>query len=190
MERSIGITGCLVVMLIAGLQMLGTPSPGGGSPAGTAGPKEKPAAPWAFPLQEMDVALAEGEARAAQRAWHQAFLAVLGSGRWEGMLEVGDARLKMGQTVGAGEDPRATARKLYLDALLWARGERSLDGVLRAGEAFAALGDREVVEQALSIAQGMATGSRDPQAQERLRAFRERWTTHPLQAEGQGIGRP
>ena len=50
----------------------------------------------------------------------------------------------------------------------------SLDGVLRTAEAFAALGGREVVEQGVRIAEGLATQRRDGQASERVRTFRER----------------
>ena len=82
------------------------------------------------------------------------------------------AEVVAGRSVGSGEYPRPAAwevsmragdearargdapaaRRAYLTALFRARGERSLPGVVRAAEGFEALGDREVVEQALKIA--------------------------------------
>jgi hypothetical protein len=84
-----------------------------------------------------------------------AALAEVGAGRsvttaptsradWPALLQVGD------EARSRGDAP--AARQAYLGALFRARGERSMIGVLRAAEGFRALGDRDVVEQALRIA--------------------------------------
>lgn len=55
--------------------------------------------------------------------------------------------------------------------------------MLRMAEAFAALGDREVAaQQCVHIAEGLATRSRNAQAHDHVRAFRER-----LAAQGSGV---
>jgi DNA-binding GntR family transcriptional regulator len=46
---------------------------------------------WTAPLHRMDEALAAGDIRLAERAWHDAYGQALGSRRWEGMVEAGDA---------------------------------------------------------------------------------------------------
>jgi hypothetical protein len=62
------------------------------------------------------------------------------------MLAVGDARLRIDQSTGPGNTAVAKAREAYLAALFRARQEGSLEGVIRAAEAFDALGDVEVAD--------------------------------------------
>lgn len=59
-------------------------------------------------------------------------------------------------------------RAAALAALFRSRGRGSLEGVLRACETFAALGDREVVTACVRIARGMAGTDR---VDDRLRAL-------------------
>ena len=78
-----------------------------------------------------------------------------------------------------GDDARArgdalAARRAYLAGLFRARGERSLPGVVRAAEGFAALGDDEVVAQALAMAAPLAAAGADDEARARLAALRQR----------------
>jgi hypothetical protein len=107
--------------------------------------------PWAEYLNSMDDALAAGDARAADWALRQAHWVALGSRRWEGMIEVGDAARRVGNVTAA--------RTAYLTAAFRARRLGSLDGVLGCAEAFAALGDREVAEQWLGVARDLARPS-------------------------------
>jgi hypothetical protein len=107
-------------------------------------------------LRLVDDALRRGDVSAAVRAWHDAHRAALGSRQWEPMLAVGDARLRVGAASGFVREARSAARQHYLAALFRARQRGAVDGVLRVAEAFAALGDREVVEGALRIAQELA----------------------------------
>jgi hypothetical protein len=99
---------------------------------------------WASALTAFDEALARGDASAALRIWSEAHSAALRSRHWEGMLAVGDARLRIDQSTGPGSTAVAKAREAYLAALFRARQEGSLEGVIRAAEAFDALGDVEV----------------------------------------------
>jgi hypothetical protein len=72
--------------------------------------------------------------------------------------------MRVGDVAGMRSVAATKARPLYLSALLRARGVSSLDGVLRAAEAFAALGDREVVDQAIVIAAKVAAQERNVEA--------------------------
>ena len=95
--------------------------------------------------------------------------------------------------VGLGGFKKAAevkARTIYLAALFRARQEASLDGVLRAAEAFAELGDAPVVEQCLKLARPLAAETRDARADRRLRVFAERWEARRLEVEHQNeLGR-
>lgn len=133
-------------------------------------------APWRDSIRTLDDALAKKEIGAAERALHQAYLAALGSRRWEGMVEVGDATLRVGEVSGYRKVSEPKARQLYLLAFFRARQQGSIDGLLRAAEGFAALGDREVAEQGIRLAerlaeQGGATEARD---RARVHVLRER----------------
>src|SRR5438445_11856052 len=76
----------------------------------------------------------------AELSWPDAYRAALGSRRWDAMVEVGDAALRIGEATGDREVAAARARRCYLEALFRARDQRSVDGVPRVAEAFAALG--------------------------------------------------
>ena len=110
------------------------------------------AAPWAAHLATVDTALAVGDVPAALSAWHEAYGAALGSRRWEGFADAGDAYLRIGHASSAPASAVPRARDLYLSALFRARDAGSLDGVLRIAAAFATLGDHDVTVQALRMA--------------------------------------
>lgn len=140
-------------------------------------------APWTAHVRRMDEALSNKDVSAAELAWHAAYLSALRSRRWEGLLEVGDASLRIGEVARSPEAVRPKARRLYLSALFRARSQGSLDGVLRTAEAFAALGDREVVERGLYMAERLAARSEDPLARERVREFASRLATRYSEAK-------
>jgi len=127
-------------------------------------PTAKPNAPWVTPLQDMDRALANGDLASAATSRHKAHLAALGSRSWEGFLAVGDAAIRLRDASGDRRAMEREARRAYLSALTHARAQRSLDGVLRATESFARLGDRDMVEQGIHIARGLAGNDGDAQA--------------------------
>jgi len=127
---------------------------------------------WVSSHHEMDQAIARGDVMAAAAARREAYRAAIAGRTWEGFLAAGDAVLRLGdatQNRGAAEPD---ARRLYLAALFRARSQDSLDGVLQATEAFARLGDPDVVTRGLSIAVDLA-GS-DPAAQARVRGVVDR----------------
>lgn len=128
--------------------------------------------PWMSPLRDMDDAIARGDLTAAETARRQAYRAAIASRRWEGFLATGDAILRLGEAAQSRGTAEPEARRLYLSALFRAPGQQSLDGVLLATEAFARLGDRDVVEKGLHLARDLA-GS-DPEAQARVRMAADR----------------
>lgn len=140
-------------------------------------PLVAPITPWAAHIREMDEALARKSVAAAEHAWNEAYFAAIGSHLWQGMVEVGDASLRMGQAAGFRKAAEATARRAYLAGLLRARQLGSLDGVLRTAVAFATLGDREIVEQCLRISEGLAREARSAKAWSRVSAFKARLAT-------------
>ncbi len=142
------------------------------------------AAPWADHIRTLDEALAKKNISAAEHAFHQAYLAALGSRRWEGMVEVGDASLRVGAVSGYRKVSETTARRLYLQAFVRARQQGSIDGLLRTAEAFSRLGDREVADQGLRLAERLAAQRRDGRASDRARAFREQAAARSLDMKG------
>lgn len=130
-------------------------------------------APWVPYLHRLDEAVASGNVSAGERALHEAYTAALGSRRWEGMIEVGHAYLRIGDASGSRRAAAAKARQSYLTGLFRARQQGSVDGVLLAAEGFHDLGDREVVLQCLRIAEHLATTADDGGALARIRAFSE-----------------
>jgi hypothetical protein len=121
------------------------------------------------PLRRMDEALTSGDIRLAERAWHDAYGQALGSRRWEGMVEAGDTALRIRAVAKDQRLAAPTARRAYLTALVRARDLGSVDGVLRTAEAFARLGDGEVVEQALRVARDL--GGVHPEVEARVRGL-------------------
>jgi hypothetical protein len=116
---------------------------------------------WTKGLDTARAAVAAGEPDAAARAWREAYSAAVRTRRWEPMLAVGDAALEVGRAAGTAPDSQQQARQSYLQAVIIAEQQRSLDGVLRSAEAFARIGDRAVVEQTFAIARRLAGARAD-----------------------------
>ena len=135
---------------------------------------EPEATNWVARIADMDQALQRGDAPATQAAWREAYVAAHVSRTWSGMLAVGDAAIRASGLVGV-EVSDARARRAYLTALLRARRQGSLDGVLAAGDAFGRLGDRAVVRQALAVATDLAERSGDGAARHRVEVFQAHW---------------
>lgn len=125
-------------------------------------------------LTAVDAALAAGDVPAALRAWHEAYGATMGSRRWEGFAEAGDAYLRIARASGSPVAGISRARDLYLSALFRASGAGSLDGVLRLASAFVELGDDEVVTHSLRIARRLAGSNPKPELRERLDTLQTR----------------
>jgi hypothetical protein len=137
--------------------------------------------PWPAALRRVDAALAAGDIPSATRAARDAYVGALATRKWEPLLAVGDAYVRVGK---AGTVPAAKghARQAYLRALFRARDAGSVDGILRTADAFTALGDREVVQQCLAAAARLAARSGDQRAIARVREFTERVNEHSLAA--------
>jgi hypothetical protein len=131
-------------------------------------------APWESSLRSLDAALQRGDAGAANRTWHEGYSAVLASGRWDGFVAMGDAVRRIADAAGSRSLGEARSRSLYLAALFRARQQGTVDGVLRAAEAFAGLGDREVVEQCLIVARALAARDGDKTAEGRVQTITAR----------------
>lgn len=140
-------------------------------------------APWAVPVSKVDEALAQKNVSAAEEAWLDAFVSALRSQRWEGLVEVGDAYVRLGKLAGFHTASETKARRIYSAALFRARQQGSLDGVLRVTEAAAALGARDVTEQGLRIADDLAARAPDPRIRDRVRALKERLTAPVVAVE-------
>jgi hypothetical protein len=130
-------------------------------------------------LTAVDAALAAGDVPAALRAWHEAYGAAMGSRRWEGFADAGDAYLRIARASGSPARGISRARDLYLSALFRASGSGSLDGVLRLASAFVELGDDEVVTHSLRIARRLAGSHPRPELQEHLAALHTRAPSQP-----------
>ena len=154
----------LVILAVAAIGLMAVPACACDTPSASLGETA-----WHEHLQAADAAMAERNVSGAVRVWHEAHGAARRSGTWDALVQVGDASVRIGELAPARSGAaRARARDLYLSALFRARAQRSLDGVLRVTEAFAALGDADVVSQGLRIA-GRLAASQGPAAQDRVR---------------------
>jgi hypothetical protein len=130
--------------------------------------------PWAPYLLAVGEALSSGDAKGALRALQDADRCALATGKWEGMVEVGDAYLRVADASRARKMFVSHAHQNYLAALYCARQQSSIDGVLHTAARFASLGDRESTDQCLLIAEGMAETANDTGARDRVRRLAAR----------------
>ncbi len=142
---------------------------------------------WTADLERADAALAGDDVGGALRAWRAAYTSALGSRRWDAMLDVGDAYLRIGGRAHMRNLYETKAREAYLIALFRARREGALDGVLRTGQAFAALGDRAVVGHCIRIAEGLAAQRGDTESRDRVRQWADRLSNSSIAATQQEL---
>ena len=103
---------------------------------------------WIAEVRRVDAALRHGDLTAAERAWRNAHLEAARTRGWKPMLEVGDAAVRIAEASSGGRDPLVPqARRAYLTAFVRARSLHASDGMRRAADGFAAIGDREMAEQ-------------------------------------------
>lgn len=112
---------------------------------------------WSAHIRKVHDALAKNDISAAEWAWHYAYVAALRSGSWKSMVEVGDAALCIGEAAGFRKGSADRARESYQVALMRARFQESNEGLRRTAQAFAALGDRQAVDQCLQIVKSLPT---------------------------------
>lgn len=142
---------------------------------------------WSANLGRVDAALADGDVSGGIRAWRAAYTSALGSRRWDAMMDVADAYLRIGDRTPIRRVYEAKAREAYLVGLFRARRDNSLDGVLRAAQSFAELGDREVVAHCLRIADTLAAQGDDAAARERVRQWAQRFANRSVAATEQEL---
>jgi hypothetical protein len=136
---------------------------------------------WRGHLRVVDRALGQRDIDEAQRAWESAHLAAVESPSWEGLIETGEASLRIGDATSGRTAAEPSARRAYFAALYRACRANSFEGILRAAEAFDALGDREVVEECLGLAELQADGE---QTRRQVMALVGRLGTRPVASNG------
>src|SRR2546428_12273036 len=114
---------------------------------------------WRQHLLEMENAIATGQAAAAVRAWHRAHAAVIDQPGWQPIVRVAEAARRIGAIPGFARAAGARAREPYWVALFRAHRAGALAGVLETAGGFGVLGGRNVVEQCIRVAEGLATGA-------------------------------
>jgi hypothetical protein len=112
--------------------------------------------PSARSLQtSVEAALERGDLSTAVRMTDAAYRRAISDSRWESLIEVGDLYYRIVNRTGA-ERASQRARDAYQAALRSARHAGSLEGVLRAAEAFAQLGDVDETQLTLYVARDLA----------------------------------
>ena len=154
-------TGIGVVLVVAGTAL-----------AGNVAALADSEGPWTTAIRQVDVALARKEYSAALRAANDAYALALKTTRWDGMVCAGDLYRRIGEATGLRRSFENKAREAYQKALFRARQQASVEGVLRATEGYAALGDGQMVGLGLRVAERLA--ARDPEAQADIKTFRAR----------------
>ena len=142
---------------------------------------------WQSQLERVEAAMARNDLAGAEILWGDAYVAAIKSRHWEGMVAAGDTYRRLGALGGFRKVSDAKAREAYLAALFRARNRGSLEGVLRAAQGFAELGDQAVVEQCIRVARSVAARSWNPRADERVRIFAERWDARAREADHLGL---
>ena len=134
-------------------------------------------------------AVHRGDLATARAAWHDAYRSLRRTLDWQGMAALGDAALEAASASGARQPWDADARQAYLGALFRARAEASLDGVLRATDAFATLGDRDIAEEGLRTAELVALRAGTAEARRRVLAHRSRFDGREATFHADGLSR-
>jgi hypothetical protein len=111
---------------------------------------------WPEHLRLVDEAVTRGDVSAAVRLWHDAYAIALTSRRPEAVVAAGQAFVRLSAVAGTPDGGKPNARRAYLAALGLAQRQQSAEGVLRVAGAFRALGDREVAEYCVRIADALA----------------------------------
>jgi hypothetical protein len=149
-------------------------SPTSVAPLAVAEADPRPA--WQIALDAMDRSLAAGDISGAEMAWRNAYGLAIRSRQWQAFLAAGDGSLRTSDHVLVKQPYRARAREAWRAALFLARAQHSVDGVLRAAEAFARLGDTEALAQALRIADSLARADVTGEAHRHVLEVRRRLT--------------
>ena len=115
--------------------------------------------PWSGHFRAVDCTLGQCDVNGTRRVWENAHLAADEGLGWEALIEAGRACLRVDGATGGPPAAQPAARRAYFAALYRACRENSFEGILSTAEAFADLGDREVVEECLGLAELRADGA-------------------------------
>ena len=135
---------------------------------------DPPGPTWSEHLVAVDEALARNEVMAARHAWQNGYSAALRSGTWLGLLELGDAYLRIPALGESPSSPKPMARQVYLRALLRAQALGSAEGAMLVALAFDQLGDTHVAAHCMRVAEGLAHRQADSGVIEKVGLERER----------------
>ena len=135
---------------------------------------DPPGPTWSEHLLAVDEALARNEVMAARHAWQNGYSAALRSGTWLGLLELGDAYLRIPALGESPSSPKPMARQVYLRALLRAQAQGSAEGAMLVALAFDQLGDTHVAAHCMRVAEGLAHRQADSGVIEKVGLERER----------------
>jgi hypothetical protein len=116
----------------------------------------------------------------AVAAWHEGYGIALRSRTWQGLVETGDAYLQIAEAGSFRASAKPMARQIYLKCADSREGAALVEGALRVATAFDALGDREVVDHCVKVAEGVACRQRDGAAMEQVAAARSRFAQHMI----------
>jgi hypothetical protein len=111
---------------------------------------------WVEHVALVDQAVASGDVSGGVRRWHDAYASALASRRPEALVAAGEAFVRLSVAAGTPDGGKPHARRAYLAALGLARRQHSADAVLGVAQAFRALGDREVAEYCVRMAEALA----------------------------------
>lgn len=111
---------------------------------------------WVRPAAAFDAALARGDVPAARESLQRAADAAARANSWESLLAVGGAQSRLAAACAYPTLSTAGAEENYRAALLLARRQHSLEGVMRATSALRALGDPAAAAIGIGIAERMA----------------------------------
>jgi hypothetical protein len=120
--------------------------------------------------------------RAAMPALDRAYCAAAAGGRWAELIDLGDVLRRLGHVAGDPEAFGAAALEIYRSALIHARRQASLDGVLRVAEGLGELGDLDGLKECVRIAALLAAGDREAD----VRALTTRFANELERAGGPG----
>jgi hypothetical protein len=135
---------------------------------------QPPGPTWNEHLRAVDEAVARNEVSTALQAWHHGYAAALRSGTWIGLVELGDAYLRIPAAGERQSPPKPMARQAYLRALLRAQAQGSAQGALLVALAFDELGDAQVAAHCMRIAESLARRRADSTVMEQVMLERER----------------
>ena len=148
-----------------------------------AGGEDEGSRAWMHAIEELDRALERGDVRAALRSREDARIAALASPRWEGMVAVGDATVRLARSAGLESAMEPAVRRAYWSALVRARREGSIDGAVRVTQALLDFGDHEMARRGLSVARALTTTCQHTDALGRVRALERRLNAAMTQAD-------